>query len=874
MKESNGDPVVSKRSRFFTLVKSSYSLRNTPARSHSKPKLNPNPSKIMSHENSDSSNAANHRAKGNPEYLESGKNMEKEEEEEYLLSRESKGRERVKQTLRGFREVYHKLMEGLEKEPGDRSRPDLVAYNLLKENNKDCSNANRCLGGIPGVRIGDAYEFRVELMLIGLHCLLQANIDYVTRDERLIAASIVFNYWGKNNNNVRSSGDVLVCSGSGNECRDQKMEGGNLALKNSIDAGTPVRVILGFRYGKRILYVYGGLYSVEKYWIKKGDHNCKVFLFQLKRLEGQAKVDIKQVEKLISSKAVSETISNWTIFPSKSTSQETSSSIHSPAASENCTVNSKDNVVSDAKCLGKRRREQEEESEAESRKRLKQTLHEFIVTYEKLAEEDEAKGKRKPKKKKEPGEHSRLDLDAYKICKDKNKDLNNVARRLGAIPGVQVGDKFYFRVELALLGLHCQLQADIDWVRKDGKLVAASVASARLGQYNSDLHKLDVLLYCGSGSKYRHQKMTKGNLALKNSIDLKTAVRVFYGFKKNKATIIYIYFGLYLVEKYWRKKDDDGHYVFMFRLRRLPGQANINIEETKRLLSLKSSSVHKYTEDISRGKEKVPIRVVNTIDDERLLPFEYITEVIYPLNYNPAPLEGCNCINGCSDSETCACAVRNGGEIPFNSKGFIVEAKPLVYECGPSCQCPPSCHNRVSQHGIKFPLEVFKTKTMGWGVRSRTFIPSGSFICEYVGEFLEDEEAQKRTTDEYLFAIGNNYYDESLWEGLSSIPCLQKSTASEAEEDGGFTIDASRYGNIGKFINHNCTPNLYAQNLLYDHDDKRMPHIMFFACEDIPPLQELTYHYNYTIDDVQDSEGNIRKKSCYCGSIECTGRLY
>ncbi|KAF9592861.1 hypothetical protein IFM89_017826 [Coptis chinensis] len=61
---------------------------------------------------------------------------------------------------------------------------------------------------------------------------------------------------------------------------------------------------------------------------------------------------------------------------------------------------------------------------------------------------------------------------------------------------------------------------------------------------------------------------------------------------------------------------------------------------------------------------------------------------------------------------------RNGGEIPFNHDGAIVEAKPLIYECGPSCKCPPSCYNRVSQHGIKFQLEIFKIKSRGWGVRS------------------------------------------------------------------------------------------------------------------------------------------------------------
>jgi euchromatic histone-lysine N-methyltransferase len=57
-----------------------------------------------------------------------------------------------------------------------------------------------------------------------------------------------------------------------------------------------------------------------------------------------------------------------------------------------------------------------------------------------------------------------------------------------------------------------------------------------------------------------------------------------------------------------------------------------------------------------------------------------------------------------------------------------------------------------------------------------------------------------------------------------------------------------------------------------DHDDKRIPHILLFAAENIPPLQELNFHYN--ILEVHDLNGNIKKRSCFCGSIECTNCTY
>jgi len=345
------------------------------------------------------------------------------------------------------------------------------------------------------------------------------------------------------------------------------------------------------------------------------------------------------------------------------------------------------------------------------------------------------------------------------------------------------------------------------------------------------------------------------------------------GHSKSKQVSTYTYDGLYVVVDCW-KEGEKGSMVYKYRLKRMPGQPELALHIVR---ETRKSKVRPglCCPDISQGKERIPICVVNTIDDMQPAPFKYTTKVIYPPSHTQEPPKGCDCTNGCSDSNRCACAVKNGGEIPFNFNGAIVHAKPLIYECGPSCRCPPTCHNRVSQHGVKIQLEIFKTGETGWGVRSLSSIPSGSFICEYGGELLQDTEAEKTENDEYLFDIGHNYDDEELWKGLPSmIPGLESSTPEIIEEDVGFTIDAAKCGNVGRFINHSCSPNLYAQNVLWDHDDKRMPHIMFFAAENIPPMQELTYHYNYTIGQVRDKNGVEKIKECLCGSPDCCHRLY
>ncbi|PIN11846.1 histone H3 (Lys9) methyltransferase SUV39H1/Clr4, required for transcriptional silencing [Handroanthus impetiginosus] len=425
-------------------------------------------------------------------------------------------------------------------------------------------------------------------------------------------------------------------------------------------------------------------------------------------------------------------------------------------------------------------------------------------------------------------------------------------RPFGHIPGIEIGHEFRFRTELAIIGLHRHLVSGIDYVVLDGKKFATSVVNS--GRYENNTKGHDVLIYCGQGGNQKNaekavdQKLEKGNVALLNSMEMRYPVRVTHKRKRlvaskgtdNVGNFVYVYDGLYIVNKFWDERDKNDKLVFKFELHRMTSQPR----PRQSIMRMETCVVD---DDVSQGKENKLIRAMNGVDDDRPRPFIYVTHIFYPHWFQLIDPTGCDCVNGCSDSQQCPCVLKNGGEIPFNEKGSIVRARPIVHECGPSCKCPPSCMNRVSQHGPRHQLEIFKTKSRGWGLRSQSCISSGSFICEYVGELLREKEAEQRIgNDEYLFDI-----------------C-----------DDGFVIDAAMMGNVGRFINHSCSPNLYAQEVLYDHDDKRMPHIMFFATKNIPPLQELTYDYNYKMGQICDVNGNIKTKDCHCGSRKCTGRMY
>ncbi|KAJ0042602.1 hypothetical protein Pint_17999 [Pistacia integerrima] len=139
------------------------------------------------------------------------------------------------------------------------------------------------------------FQWVTEMNVIGLHSQFLSGIDYLKIDGKVIAVSVVAS--GRYSNNVNYS-DVLVYSGQGEnpalkrkqQLEDQKLERGNLALKNSMEEKTPVRVVR--MSGRRIsnkVYFYDGLYLVDRYWQERGKFGKLVFMFWLKRIEGQPK---------------------------------------------------------------------------------------------------------------------------------------------------------------------------------------------------------------------------------------------------------------------------------------------------------------------------------------------------------------------------------------------------------------------------------------------------------------------------------------------------------------------------------------------------------------------------------------------------------
>lgn len=48
-------------------------------------------------------------------------------------------------------------------------------------------------------------------------------------------------------------------------------------------------------------------------------------------------------------------------------------------------------------------------------------------------------------------------------------------------------------------------------------------------------------------------------------------------------------------------------------------------------------------------------------------------------------------------------------------RSVYIKMRNHIYECNDMCNCGIDCKNRLVQHGRQIPLEIFKTRSRGWG---------------------------------------------------------------------------------------------------------------------------------------------------------------
>lgn len=549
---------------------------------------------------------------------------------------------------------------------------------------------------------------------------------------------------------------------------------------------------------------------------------------------------------------------------------------------------------------------QEEElrcAKAKVDKKVSQGSKKFLKGSKKSADKSK---KEKPSDDGDKKKAKRPDLKAITKMFEANATMYP-EKRIGDLPGISVGHRFYSRAEMVAVGFHSHWLNGIDYMGQSYRkgvyhnyTFPLAVAIVISGMYEDDLDNAEDVIYTGQGGhdltgnkrQIRDQKLERGNLALKNCVEQCVPVRVVRGHEcaSSYCGRVYTYDGLYKVVQYWAEKGLSGFTVFKYRLRRLEGQPILTTNQVQFSYGRVPQSVAEIRglvcEDISGGQEDVPIPATNLVDDPPVAPsgYTYCKSLQIAKNVKlPANVSGCNCQGTCVDPRTCACAKLNGSDFPYVqiNGGRLIEARAVVFECGPSCGCGPGCVNRTSQRGIKHRLEVFRTPKKGWAVRSWDFIPSGAPVCEYIGALVRTEDTDHVCENNYIFDIdclqtmrGLGGRERRL--GDVSVSAINSFDGDDQKSESvpEFCIDAGSTGNIARFINHSCEPNLFVQCVLSSHHDVKLARVMLFAADNIPPMQELTYDYGYALDSVSGPSGKIKQMPCYCGAADCRKRLF
>lgn len=129
-------------------------------------------------------------------------------------------------------------------------------------------------------------------------------------------------------------------------------------------------------------------------------------------------------------------------------------------------------------------------------------------------------------------------------------------------------------------------------------------------------------------------------------------------------------------------------------------------------------------------------------------------------------------------------------------------------------------------------LIEFRNSTIhGTGGFALANIAKGTRLVEYLGRKVDKQESQRQCELEnpYIFCINDDY-----------------------------DLDGNVDWNPARLLNHSCSPNAEAEM-----EEER---IWIIAIRDIQPGEEITFNYNYDLED-------YREHPCVCGAPECVGYI-
>lgn len=256
------------------------------------------------------------------------------------------------------------------------------------------------------------------------------------------------------------------------------------------------------------------------------------------------------------------------------------------------------------------------------------------------------------------------------------------------------------------------------------------------------------------------------------------------------------------------------------------------------------------------SKETGKLEILNTFDNfGPPTGFQYIAWRRFADNVARqkfTPLKKCLCQTVCGDS--CSCRETRG--LPEST----------TRECHEDCNCNSNCGNRTVQNGRTVDLQIFRTAGTGWGVRSLESIPVHTFVSEYVGMVITKNDSNAISESTRSTEVEKSYFFDLDYNGRDDVQHV---------------IDSFQFGNVTRFLNHSCRPNLYVK-VVFTRTNV-LGRIVFYSLTDIPAGAELTFDYagmtkvpgyDSDSDDSSEFQNASRFEKCLCGSSNCRGNIW
>lgn len=142
------------------------------------------------------------------------------------------------------------------------------------------------------------------------------------------------------------------------------------------------------------------------------------------------------------------------------------------------------------------------------------------------------------------------------------------------------------------------------------------------------------------------------------------------------------------------------------------------------------------------------------------------------------------------------------------------------------------------------PFVIKRSKIQGKGGFATRLIRKGARVVEYLGDRISHEEGDRR------------YDDDQMKRHHTFLFVVDKR----------IVIDAGKFGNDARFINHSCDPNCEAVI-----EARR---VFIEAVRTIHQGEELSYDYSYDREDATVSgEDADAQYPCHCGAPNCRGTI-